>query len=319
MESFLGEIISIIVCILWSCSAIFGQVAARGIGSSMPLNVLRMALSLILLALSLTWVTGIPYPLYADAQTWLWFSLSGFVGYVLGDFCLFNAYIVIGARFGQLFMTLAPPAAALAGWILLGESMSLMAILGMTITVFGISLSILGKKDQESHKRLKLPLKGVLYGIGAGMGQGVGLVLSKLGLEHYETCIHTACSGNMVLDEQMMSAMPMAGTFIRAITGIICFTIALFYIHQQAAIPSSLRQGKLMLIILMATITGPFVGVSLSLKATLFTSAGIAQTIMACTPILLLWPSHWLFKQQITLREVIGAIISVAGVAMFFI
>lgn len=316
---FIGEIISIIVCILWSTGAIFGQVAAKGIGYAMPLNVLRMSLSLILLALSLVWVCGVPYPMYADGQTWMWLSLSGLTGYVLGDYCLFNAYIIIGARFGQLFMTLAPPAAALSGWILLGEKMSAMALLGMFITVMGISMSILGKKDDNEKRKLKLPLKGVLLGIGAGMGQGVGLVLSKIGLEHYERCIQSACSDDPMMMDKMMEVMPMAATYIRAITGLIGFTIALFYIRQQSVVVKSLRQGKLMLIILLATITGPFIGVSLSLKATLYTSAGIAQTIMACTPILLLWPSHVLFKQEVTMREVIGAVISVAGVALFFV
>jgi len=316
---FLGELISIAVCVCWSASALFGQVAARGIGHAMPLNVLRMALSLILLSLSMTWVCGVPYPAYADGETWMWLTLSGLMGYVLGDFCLFNAYIVIGARFGQLFMTLAPPAAALSGWILLGERMSPMALLGMTITVCGISMSILGKKGEDNHRHLQLPLKGILYGIGAGVGQGVGLVLSKLGIEHYEECIKTTLADDPTQMSDMLDAMPMSATFIRAITGIICFSIAMFYVHQQGTLVKSLKQGRLMFIILLATITGPFVGVSLSLKATLYTSTGIAQTIMACTPILVLWPSHVLFKQKVTLREVVGAIISVIGVAMFFI
>lgn len=317
---FLGEIISIIVCVCWSASALFGQVAARGVGHAMPLNVLRMALSLLLLSLSMAWVCGVPYPMYADGETWMWLTLSGLMGYVLGDYCLFNAYIIIGARFGQLFMTLAPPAAALAGWVLLGEMMSPMALLGMTITVTGISMSILGKKDEETHHRqLQLPMKGILFGIGAGIGQGVGLVLSKLGIEHYEECIKTALMDSPLEQSAMLDAMPMAATFIRAICGLVCFTIALFYIGKQKMVVEGLKQSRLMLIILLATITGPFVGVSLSLKATLYTSTGIAQTIMACTPILVLWPSHVLFKQKVTLREVIGAVISVIGVAMFFV
>lgn len=315
----LGEIISIIVCISWSACAMFGQVAAKGIGHAMPLNVLRMALSLILLSLSMAWVCGSPYPIYADGETWMWLTLSGLAGYVLGDYCLFNSYIIMGARFGQLFMTLAPPAAAISGWILLGEKMSLMAILGMLITMTGISMSILGQKDEESERRLRIPFKGVIYGIGAGVGQGVGLVLSKLGIEHYETCIKTTLADDLVLQSQCLEAMPMSATFIRAITGLICFTVALFYIQKQSLLVSTLKQKRLMFIILLATITGPFIGVSLSLKATLYTSTGIAQTIMACTPILLLWPSHIFFKQSISLREVVGAFISVIGVSLFFI
>ena len=50
-----------------------------------------------------------------------------------------------------------------------------------------------------------------------------------------------------------------------------------------------------------------------------YTEAGIASTIMALTPVLILWPAHLFFRQKVTLKEVIGAVISVAGVSLFFI
>lgn len=72
-------------------------------------------------------------------------SVSGLIGYVFGDFCLFYSYVVIGSRFGQLFMTLAPIAAAISGNLLLGESMSIKASLGMAVTISGIALSIFSR------------------------------------------------------------------------------------------------------------------------------------------------------------------------------
>ena len=74
-----------------------------------------------------------------------------------------------------------------------------------------------------------------------------------------------------------------------------------------------------MLCALGSTMFGPFIGVSLSLMATLFTSAGIAQTIFALTPILIIAPAALLFHQRVTMREVIDAVISVIGVSLFFI
>ena len=56
----------------------------------------------------------------------------------------------------------------------------------MFVTMFGIGLSIIGRGGDHSGKlHLSLPLKGVLFGIGAGMGQGFGLVFSKLGMNYY--------------------------------------------------------------------------------------------------------------------------------------
>ena len=74
-----------------------------------------------------------------------------------------------------------------------------------------------------------------------------------------------------------------------------------------------------MLCALGAAVFGPFIGVSLSLMATLYTHAGIAQTIMATTPVIIIAPSYFLFKQKVTPLEIVGAIISVIGVTLFFI
>ena len=67
------------------------------------------------------------------------------------------------------------------------------------------------------------------------------------------------------------------------------------------------------------TIFGPFVGVGFSLMAVQYTGAGIASTLMALTPIIIILPSYWLFRQPITLKGVLGALISVVGVSLFFL
>ncbi len=117
--SHIGEIVSLAVACSWTVTALFADKASHRLGS-MTANVLRLTMALLFLAV-LLWITiGHPYPVYADGRTWLWLTLSAIVGYVFGDWCLFNCYLFIGARFGQLFMTLAPPFAAIAGWIILG-------------------------------------------------------------------------------------------------------------------------------------------------------------------------------------------------------
>lgn len=142
-----GEIISLIVAVSWTITALCAEYASKHIGQ-LATNVIRMAASLVLLSLTMLIVTGSPLPLYADGNTWLWLSLSGFVGYCFGDYCLFNSYIVMGSRYGQLFMTLAPPVAAISSWLIFGETMTPLAILGMFITILGIALSIFGKEDK---------------------------------------------------------------------------------------------------------------------------------------------------------------------------
>lgn len=307
---YLGEAISLGVAVSWTITALFAEVASKRLGS-LQLNVIRMLLSLMMLGGTLWWFTGSFIPLHADASTWFWLSLSGFVGYLLGDYCLFNSYILIGSRFGQLFMTLAPPTAAVAAWMILGETLSVQALLGMAVTLTGISISVLNKGT--SHKfSLKLPLRGVLFGIGAGIGQGVGLVLSKVGMNHYESSIP--------MDEgTVMDMLPFASTFMRAVTGAIGFLLVMMIQKKLHTLSQAVSDGKGMGAAVGATITGPFIGVAFSLMAVQYTEAGIASTLMALTPILILWPSHFFFGQQVTFKEIIGACISVFGASLFFI
>ena len=76
---------------------------------------------------------------------------------------------------------------------------------------------------------------------------------------------------------------------------------------------------KAALSIFLGTIFGPFVGVGFSLVAVQMTSSGVASTLMALSPIIILLPA-WLWqKQKITKFEIAGAITSVIGVAMFFL
>ena len=307
---YVGEVISLVVAVSWTVTALFAEVGSKRLGS-LQMNVIRMVLSLLMLGATLWWFTGSPVPLYADGKAWFWLSMSGFVGYLLGDYCLFNSYIWIGSRFGQLFMTLAPPTAAITGFFMLGETLSWNAWLGMMVTLTGIGISVLNK-GTSNKLSLKLPLKGVLFGIGAGVGQGVGLVLSKVGMTYYETSIPAG-------EEMVADLMPFASTFIRAVTGAIGFLCVMGFQRQFRTLATSVRDFKGMNAAVWATITGPFIGVSLSLMAVQYTEAGIASTLMALTPVFIIWPAHFFFGQKVTFKEVIGACISVMGVSLFFI
>ena len=207
----IGEIISLAVAMSWTVTALCADKASHRLGS-MTANVIRLVLATVFLAVILWIGLGHPYPVYADGRAWAWLAASALVGYVFGDYCLFNCYLSIGARFGQLFMTLAPPFAAIAGWVILGESLTWKAALAMLVTLSGIAISILAKGD-GNNVRLTLPLNGILLGLGAGIGQGVGLVLSKVGVEHYACMIPADAPANMD------TLLPFASTMIRAIVG----------------------------------------------------------------------------------------------------
>lgn len=139
----IGEIIALVVAMCWTATALFADMASHRLGA-LTLNLIRMVMSLIMLAGLLLAVTGYPYPAFADGKTWFWLALSGLVGYVFGDFCLFNSYIVFGARYGQLFMTLAPPVAGIAGWMMFGETLSWKSWIGVSLSLMAVQYAKAG-------------------------------------------------------------------------------------------------------------------------------------------------------------------------------
>ena len=317
---YIGELISLGVAFSWTIAALASEVGSRRLGVFV-MNVWRMSLALLLSALLLWLTLGAPYPVYASGTTWLWLLASGVVGYFFGDWCLFNSYLTIGSRMGQLFMTLAPMFTAFAAWVMIGQTLSWTALLAMGVTLCGIAISVLGR-DEHHHVSLGLPLKGILFGIGAGLGQGIGLVLSKIGLDHYEqdvtAMINAQCS---MFNEQssMLNVLPFASNMIRCVAGLVCFSAWLILSGHAGRMRDSLKERRGLLAMVIAVFSGPFIGVGFSLMAVQYTAAGIASTIMAMTPIIILLPSRWLFHQPITLRGVVGAVISVVGVSLFFL
>ena len=307
----LGEILSLIVAVSWTATAIFGDEASHRLGA-MTVNVIRLTLASVFLGIILLIAIGRPYPAYADSATWFWLALSALVGYIFGDYCLFNSYVVIGARFGQLFMTLAPPSAAIAGWLMLGETLTWKSWLAMAVTLCGIAISILSRGGQH-NVRLTLPLKGVLLGIGAGVGQGVGLVLSKIGMQHYAEAIPADAPA------AMDTMMPFASTMIRALVGGAGFLLIMTLSGQLKDLKAAAHNRQGLTYAALTTLFGPTLGVSLSLMAVRYAPAGIASTLMALTPVLIILPYSLMHKQKVRLKEITGVTVSMVGVAMFFL
>lgn len=308
--AYIGELISIGVAFSWTATALLSEFGSKRLGN-LTLNVLRMGLTLLFSLVLFGMVTGSMLPPGASTEAAGWMLLSGLVGYVIGDFCLFQCYIIIGSRYGQLFMTLAPLSAALMAWMTLGQQMTGKSVIAMLVTLWGIGISVLGRGDH--HKiSLKLPVNGVLYAIGAAVCQGVGLVLSKIGMDHYEVSMMAETGIPKWL-------IPFSANFYRCIAGIIGFSLLLFYRDGMAPLREAVHDKKGLSVATATTIFGPFVGVGFSLMAVQYTAAGIASTLMAMTPIIIILPSYWLFHEKITWRSVIGAVISVLGVSLFFL
>jgi drug/metabolite transporter (DMT)-like permease len=66
-------------------------------------------------------------------------------------------------------------------------------------------------------------------------------------------------------------------------------------------------------------VLGPFFGITFSLIAVKNTDVGVASTLMATVPILMLPLVHFVYKEKISTRAILGSVLSVAGIAILFL
>jgi len=294
--NYTGELAAVAVAFFWTITALSFEVATKRIGS-LAVNITRLVFAMVFLSIFMWIYRGLPFPTDASPHAWLWLSLSGLVGFVFGDYFLFHSYRLISSRIAMLIMTFVPPVTAFLGWIVLGEMMTTQHLIGMTLTVSGIALTIFAKPNGQKIQ-LKYPMKGLLFAFFGVLGQAGGLVLSKYG---------------------MMDYSPFASTQIRIIAGAVGFGLIIAFTGKTMFVINALKNKTALTGITIGSFFGPFLGVSFSLLAIQNTSTGIASTIMALVPILIIPPAAIFFKQRVTLLDYIGAVISVGGVVMFFV
>lgn len=303
MQQYFGEIAALLTAVFWTVTSMSFESAGKKVGS-LSVNLIRLVLAFVIYCILNYFRRGMILPFDAGAERWAWLALSGLVGFVIGDLLLFQSYVIVGARIAMLIMALAPPITAFAGWLMLDEMLSPMNWVGMFVTLAGISIVILKreKKDLDSTKKRKITtnysVKGILLAFGGAVGQGVGLVLSKKGMGDYDA---------------------FAASHIRVITGMIGFAILILITKRYGNVWKAIKHRPAMNRIALGSVFGPFLGVSFSLLAVQHTQAGIAATIMSIVPVLIIPPAILLFHEKVNWKEILGAVITVGGVAIFFL
>ena len=300
-----GELIALLTAVFWTITSLAFQQATRRSGS-ISVNIIRLLIALVIYAVISSFSRGMFLPFDAGSHQWIWMTISGLIGFVFGDYFLLKSYEFISARITMLIMSLAAPLASIISWFVLGETMDALSLFAMFITLFGIVLVITEKKKLDDEKlgkksrkfQFSFSPKGLIFAFLGTIGQATGLVLSKYGMRDYNV---------------------FAATQIRIIAGAFGFIILVTFIKRWPRVKQAATDKISMKFIMIGSIFGPFLGVYASLLAIKFTTIGIASTIMAIIPVLIIPPAILLYKEKVTVKEVIGAFIALGGIVLFFI
>lgn len=295
-----GELLAITTVLCWTVGIQFFEAAAKRVGST-PVNIIRISCALILFGILLFVKNRTLIPLDFPLRSWVFLSLSGIIGFFLGDLCLFKALVEIGPRLTLLIFSLWAPTSALLGWIFLAETYGVLQWMGMLVTLTGVGMVILEKTPSKtpitSLAQRTITPKGVALALGGMLGQAGGYVLSKTG---------------MLTDSGYLD--PFSSTQIRAMAAFICFALFFTLTRKWARVIQALKDTRALVFTATGALLGPFIGVSLSLMVLHYLSTGVASTFLSLTPVFIIPFSIFLHKEQVSLRSFVGAFVAVSGI-----
>lgn len=291
----LGEISATFAALLWSVNAIVLSEAVIKVGS-FNVNIGRLFFALIFLLITILLMNSSFYILW---KQYYYLILSGIIGLVIGDYGMLKSYEIIGPRLGMLMMSFVPPISVVLAYIFLGEILSEIQIIGIFITSIGIVVVVLQKKVKTD--RFHFTLKGGIYGLIAAVGQAVGLIFVKEAFNLGE------------LDE-------FVAAFIRIFFSLILLIlIGRVFGLSKNSIRVFKNDRKAFKLIIWGALLGPYLGITSSLVAVANTQVGIASTLMATVPVMMLPISKFYYKERLSTLSIVGTLIAVIGIAILFL
>ena len=295
----LGIISALATAFCWAACAMFLTPVSRRV-SVFTMNNWRVLLGAILLlgAHIATFGTAIPQ---ATAIQWYVLIASGLMGVFIGDTFLFQSFHDIGPRLGLLILNATPFITAFLAWPILGEKLRLSAWIGMAVTVGGTMWVLAEEHRGDPEVRAPHHLRGVICAVLASASCAIGYVIAKP--------MMTGSEG----------VAPLSAALIRVVSAVVVFWFIALIRGRIPKIIGVIRMPKQMFQIVGGSISGPFVGIWLSMLAIKLIPTAIASTLFATMPVLILPMVMIVDKEKVSWRAAVGAAVAVAGVAILYL
>lgn len=296
--NFIGELAALATSFFFAMTALIFTQTGRMVGSQVT-NRMRLTFALIYLIVINLVLFREPLPFSAEGSRWLWLGLSGIIGLSLGDAFLFQAFVSVGPRLGTLLLSLAPIFGSVIAWVFFDETLAVLQITGIVLALAGIAWVVLSHEEPPDTPRGHTR-RGVLFGVLAGLGQAVGLVLSKQGM--------------------FGDFSPFQANAIRMLAAVIfTWTWTAFGSNLSATFTALRGKPHVLRLLALGALVGPLLGVSASLLAVQHAEVGVASTLMALPPVIILPISYFALKERIGWQAILGTALAIMGVAVLFL
>ena len=307
----IGESAALSAAFLWTVSSfLWGRIKLKAIELNAAKNLIGVVLiGLHILVLSFLFsgpisdgtaeVASHGFQFRATATAWGWLGLSGVIGIVIGDTFFFRSLQILGPRRALMMATFSPLFAVAIGWVVLGEALLPLQIVGVLTTAVGIVIVISERRGRQEALDLYpgTPTAGVLLGLGAAVCQAAGGTISKMG---------------MIVDD----CSPLEASLIRMIFAAVGTMLILALRRKTQEFFRAFLKWEELRKILLASAIGTWLGIWLSQVAFKETQVGIAQTLLSTSPLFAIPLVRIIQGHKASALAIAGTLVAVIGIAL---
>lgn len=296
MGEFSGELACLLAAGMWAVAVAIFRRPIQRFGAP-AVNLVKSVVATVLLGLTVL-VTGQGNALAAAGAGPLGLiAASGLIGLTLGDTALFAAVGRIGPYRTMLFQTLAPVFTAVFAVFWLDTIPTGRELLGAAVILTGVMMVITPARGTVSKPAagggsLKA---GYLFGILSALGQGVGIVLAKDGME-------------------TIPIVP--ATFIRLVFAAIGLVILTLASGRLNRVLQAMRDRKSLARMTGASFLGTYLAMMCMMAGVWLAPPAVSATLLSTTPVFSLFIDARSNRESIAPRKILGTIIAVLGVAL---
>jgi len=247
-----------------------------------------------------------------NAQAFWLFAAAGVFATYLGRFFFYESVVRFGPAKASIFQISSPLFTALMAWLLLGERLSVLAALGMVMTIAGLMLVsykpgffsrrnaavVMAPDGGPAHAAFKTTVMQSVFllGVGSSMAYAIGNVLRGSAVRGWNE--------------------PMLGALVGALSGL---ALHLLFSAGKREIVRRLRTADRGGMALFALIGVSTISAQICvIGAMRYIPLSVATLVTLCTPILVFPLSHLLFKNQdrVTAATLAGSGLTLLGIAI---
>ena len=292
MGEFAGELYCLGAASMWAVAvAIFSRPIQRF--GAPAVNLVKSVIAAGLLGLTVLAIDqGGALVTAGSGPLWL-IGASGLIGLTLGDTALFAAVGRIGPYRTLLLQTLAPVFTALFAMFWLDTVPTLREILGAGIILTGVLMVVAPAVGTGPDRGAGVA--GYLFGTLAALGQGVGIVLAKDGME-------------------TIPLIP--ATFFRLVVAAAGLVVLTVVGGRMKRVWQAVGDGRSLGRMAGASFLGTYLAMMCMMAGVALAPPAVSATLLSTTPVFSLFIEARLRREPIARRKILGTAIAVLGVAV---